>query len=246
MTFLEYTCTTLLGPPHKSLAHGEHYWDCPACQSPKFHTRPHKPPYKDRFSCWRCGFWGTEIDLLRCLYPDEAQSDLSRRWKMLREEWSQLDPSETIQADDGPASSPSILPGVRGPERPCHKTDLELKPLYDGLTVVQKHYLIAALKIARDREADLTELAEYTDAMDTFERETDSLHKMMCDDPECDVDVCRKARGLAPLTKDQRAELVRLDQERRAAEEARIAANDERNRQRVLQHFRERKNGRKR
>ena len=245
MTFMEFTCWALLGPPHKSRPRGEHYWECPACQSPKFHTRPHKPPHKDRFSCWSCGFWGTEIDLLSCSFPNESQTDHSRRWKMLREEWEARDPSECIQADDTP-SSPSLSPGLRGQDRPRHKSDDELHQLYDALTPIQKYNLKTALRIARDREADLTELAEYTDAMDAFNRESDELHRMMCDDPDCEADVCRKARGLPPLTLAQRAEMVRLDQERRAVEEARLAHKQQRNREKVLRHFEERMNRSKR
>ena len=31
--------------------------------------RPHRPPYKDRFTCWVCGSWGDEFDLLLKFWP---------------------------------------------------------------------------------------------------------------------------------------------------------------------------------
>jgi hypothetical protein len=71
MTFFEFVCHELLGPPSRSPGDGESYWECPRCCSPKFHTKPHRPPFKDRFKCFRCDFWGDAADLILLRYPED-------------------------------------------------------------------------------------------------------------------------------------------------------------------------------
>jgi hypothetical protein len=68
MTFLEYFCTVLMGPP----ASGGEYWECPFSgrDGPKFSIRPHKKPAKLlKFKCFVCDAYGDEHDLLIKLRP---------------------------------------------------------------------------------------------------------------------------------------------------------------------------------
>ena len=85
MTFLEWICERLLGPPEARK--GEERWVCPWCEHRGFHIRPHKPPYRDRWSCWSCGQWGDGADLVRFYYPREDYGRRLDRLDQLRAEW---------------------------------------------------------------------------------------------------------------------------------------------------------------
>ena len=71
MTFLEYICRELLGPPR----FGERQWHCPFCDPGKeqewvsFSVRPPKGNYPIKYCCHRCHRWGDEHDLVRHLDP---------------------------------------------------------------------------------------------------------------------------------------------------------------------------------
>ena len=87
MTFLEYICERLMGPP-AFRSGGSSYWCCPAHDDsdPSFCTRPHKEGYKDRFTCWGCGAWGDAHDLLLLVHPEENRNyqdrlDRLARWR---------------------------------------------------------------------------------------------------------------------------------------------------------------------
>src|SRR5690349_899535 len=70
VTFLEYVCSELLGPPLRVCGEGEAFWECPWCGSPKFHTRPVSKQFpRQKVACYRCAQWGDAYDLLRHLYP---------------------------------------------------------------------------------------------------------------------------------------------------------------------------------
>jgi hypothetical protein len=87
MTFLEYVCFKLLGPPSYSGNNGESIWPCPKCGHPRYHTRPAVAGLKDRFGCWSCGWWGDEADLLKCLQPLEDYGQRKVQLAALREEY---------------------------------------------------------------------------------------------------------------------------------------------------------------
>ena len=54
MTFLQFICESLMGPPFKSgRVDGESYWSCPWCGSRAFRTKPKHPKYADKFLCYR-------------------------------------------------------------------------------------------------------------------------------------------------------------------------------------------------
>ena len=88
MTFLQRLAIELIGPSEQHK--GEERWPCPKCGHRGFHVRPPKPPYPIKFSCWSCGWWGDEHDLLAHYRPrlDYGQrmmvlDDLRRQWEAL-------------------------------------------------------------------------------------------------------------------------------------------------------------------
>jgi hypothetical protein len=115
MTFLQFLCTALLGPPAQMTStDGESWWLCPLHNDhpPSFHTLPHRPDQRDYWKCFGCGRGGDDFQLLRDLRdigrPDaqggykEHQALLER----LRKEYARL----------GSCSS-------RGTEHPCSKRE---------------------------------------------------------------------------------------------------------------------------
>ena len=109
MTFLRYVCERLLGPPERR--RGEECWACPQCGRHRFHVRPHKPEHKDRWSCWACGWWGDEADLLRHFYPREDYGARLDRLEQLRVEHAQANPEPLIFCP-GPGSPEATTRGV--------------------------------------------------------------------------------------------------------------------------------------
>jgi hypothetical protein len=97
-TFLEFVIEAVLGEPNHVIGNGESCWTCPHCGSSKFHTRPSKPGEKDRWSCWSCGKWGDEFDLLTWAFPGDDYSVRQRRLDMLRLEFDASSPEEKVSA----------------------------------------------------------------------------------------------------------------------------------------------------
>jgi predicted RNA-binding Zn-ribbon protein involved in translation (DUF1610 family) len=103
MTFLEFVCEKLMGPPTSSRGDGQSTWNCPNCgHESKFHTRPHDPRKgKDKFSCWSCGYWGDQRDLVHHFNPIWLNSQITAYLRVLR-----------LQYDE---KHPRVIPsGVRG------------------------------------------------------------------------------------------------------------------------------------
>jgi hypothetical protein len=244
MSFLEFVCAQLLGPPVRVKGHGEAFWDCPYCGNTKqkFHTRTLSNRYpKQRYGCYKCGEWGDEWNLIEDLYPDEDHAQHVRRWKMLREEWEALDPAECLtvpgqrrQSTTQPVAAIDFISQGRqgrlsaqdrggrceGDGQPAdsaarHRALLEApRRLVSGEWDILMH----ALRIARREGCDLTELAEHICQL----RAIDEEHLAACQDPECEWLVCRRARGLPPLTGEEKQELwaQARDERRRFNEEA--------------------------
>ncbi len=85
ITFLEYVCERLMGPPQASRS-----WCCPYHDdtNPSFTVRPPKKrpngtEYPIKYRCHACGEWGDERDLLRHFYPKDTQAQFVARWKKL-------------------------------------------------------------------------------------------------------------------------------------------------------------------
>lgn len=79
MTFLEFVCRDLMGPPVVGKC-----WRCPFCDSPKpsFSVRPPKGDLPIKFKCHRCQEWGDQLDFMRLFYPEVSAP---QRYRMLRE-----------------------------------------------------------------------------------------------------------------------------------------------------------------
>jgi|GEM_PF-6542725 hypothetical protein len=74
ITFLQYVCERLMGPPAKLSAQpGESWWCCPFHKDtdPSFHTMPSDPAYKDRFRCFGCGKRGGTMPT-SCSFTSQA------------------------------------------------------------------------------------------------------------------------------------------------------------------------------
>ena len=71
-TFLEFLCERMFGPPLDRRGDGQSEWEkCPKCGAgpDKFHTRPAKPGFADKFGCYRCGVYGDEFDAVWSALP---------------------------------------------------------------------------------------------------------------------------------------------------------------------------------
>src|SRR5579871_2173835 len=86
MTFLEFVCRELLGPPEGRDGDSP-TWPCPECDHRSFHVRPPHPRHKDRFGCYRCDFWGDAADLLKYLFPEDDYGQRLERLDALRAEY---------------------------------------------------------------------------------------------------------------------------------------------------------------
>lgn len=228
-TFLEYVCTKLLGRPLSTNGKGESYWECPYCESPKFHTRDVSPRYpagQQKFSCYRCSKWGDAWDLLEHLYLNEGHQRLMRRWKKLREDWEALEDERDAKRSTaqrkkihaGRSRRPSTSSRSISSSGADGATFLRSDPravgeAFDSLTEGEVVTLSRALDIAVRKRVSLKMLANYCHSA-VSERILDNPAKFKlimrerrhldeCQDRDCDEDVCRQARGLKPLTDKQ-------------------------------------------
>jgi hypothetical protein len=228
MTFLQYVCERLLGKPRRvGGSPGESYWTCPFCgrYAEAFHTFPHKPGLKDRWSCWKCGMRGDEFDLMRHCYPGE---DYPRR-RVRLDEWRQDFDREGKAAEalvdrgGGGTRGSHSSPGDGGKEKvePAHDPAWETERAYKEMTDKERSLLASAAVVSwrhgmhcsqiealcRYEEEEARSLREWVQAHN-------DAHMAECSDPECDYDCCRLARG---WTKEQiRADVERARQTRAA------------------------------
>jgi hypothetical protein len=226
MTFLEYLCERLIGPPAKPGGReGETYWLCPFHDdsNPSFHTLPHKPEYKDRWLCFGCGNRGDEADLVKAFYPGE---DWPRR-RLRLDQWRQEFEARAEREQDAPpeTTGPTCF-SLRGSGKESTKgenpygrepsedefspeADAALGELMDFLrrsspAVLRVRLLLAqkALAICAKYRLHPLGFAGRCGAEVWF-RDMEAQHLAECKDPECDVAVCRAARGLPPLTREE-------------------------------------------
>lgn len=139
MTFLEYVCERLMGPPDGADGNTP-TWPCPKCDHPRWHVRPHQPHYRDRFSCWSCQWWGDEHDLLKHFRP---RLDFGERCQLL-EGWRK---DFAAGRSGRPTAAPTFLPG-RG-SLPEADDPLSVEDAYRGLTVDEKVALANAVAVKR-------------------------------------------------------------------------------------------------
>jgi hypothetical protein len=250
MTYLEFVCCQLFGPPYRVRSDGEAYWPCPRCGSGKFHTRAKTKRYpKQRFYCYPpCDWWGDELDLLRELYPTADKAALNQYWVELARAWEaggwrypltadgRRVPKEPVVATTAvPDTVGPFSPGQAGPElghvpavsggyRPevCSETDPTLSALAAaGLSDAERRAVMEAYVITRKAGVSFGALSTSCFEFDRWLCESDRHHAATCTEPAtCDARACRAWRGLPPLT----AEEIRTGREeidRRLAEAAR-------------------------
>jgi len=104
-TLLEFVCERLIGEPTARRGNGESQWNCPQCNHSRFHTLPHKPHFRDRFNCFRCGFRGDVFDLLQEFFPGENFGDRKARLHELRLEYEAAGCAEPPAYTTGEAGS---------------------------------------------------------------------------------------------------------------------------------------------
>jgi CHC2 zinc finger len=209
MTFLQYVCERLLGPPAKpGGSYGESYWCCPfhGDGNPSFHTMPHKPEHKDRWLCFGCGMRGDEADLMKERMPGENWPQ--RRARLLH--WQQ----EFEREVKTPPKPVSVIHPIRGAgskrENPYDRSPKE-DEFSDEVNAAISELLtfVASCGIGLPVAMALCEkalslcaahalhpqgLAGRCGAVRWF-HETDAEHMAVCNNTDCDWRCCRLARG---------------------------------------------------
>jgi hypothetical protein len=141
MTFLEYLCGTLSGPPISTNGNGESYWPCPQCGGERFHTLPHKPKEKDRFRCWTCLFRGDDIDLLRHFHPRERYPELLQRKHEIQVDFDRDQAANLLP----PTASSALAFPPRGRGEELGEVDPRLVGLaFDELTPEEREAIVTA------------------------------------------------------------------------------------------------------
>lgn len=160
MTEFEFIAEKLMGPPTRRRGNGESEWPCPKCGHPRFHTRPHKPEFKDRFSCWRCpDFWGDAHDLLIHFYPRMTYDEQLAWLTEARREYEAEQTADTCSTSShrGPGSAESIRQNAydRDPcdDEFCDEADAAIAELLallpDGATLMPSQPSGEALVLCR-------------------------------------------------------------------------------------------------
>lgn len=165
MTFLEYVCERLLGPPAKRVA-DRLFWLCPFHNDsdPSFCTLPHKQEYKDRWRCFGCGKRGDEADLLKEYYPDEGWASRRARLRQWRQDYeAALTDAATPPAGTASSSVSSFgESGIGAGSVALQHDDATLvEQVYKALSIDDRILLAEACAIAREMGISLDALAWY-------------------------------------------------------------------------------------
>lgn len=163
MTFLEYVVQSYLGEPYSTKDTGESIWPCPLCERLKFHTRPHKPPHKDRFACWTCMNWGDVHDFLKIVRPDWQYADRKLRLEELQSDYTSTN-SATVHLSGRIDTTPYFFSGDGSGGSRGTMTSTEawyVEQVYDSLPDFQRRALTFAVQIAMRHNVDLQAMAYY-------------------------------------------------------------------------------------
>lgn len=223
MTFLEFICRKLIGPPTSSKCNGESYWPCPHCGSEKFHTMPHKPPHKDRFTCWVCPFRGDAADLMRYFYPHERYPQHLDRLADLQHEYDCEMGRAAESLQSAPAGGPGQAATSSSGEPGMMSRAFDHRRVSDTwaeLTRDERDVLIAARRIMDEKTDDISffALTDFCLGFQEWAEQSEQRHYAECQDPDCSARVCQAVRGLPPLTPggieaDRQAEKARREAE---------------------------------
>lgn len=220
LTFLEFVCFELIGPPTYSKGNGESYWPCPKCSHPRFHTMPHVERYRDRVRCFACPFRGDAFDLLGHFYPREDYGDRQRRIADLERRYQAAAQKGTTPVT--PTTSPhSSFRGVSGSKGRDYDpgTPRKVEEAYAAMSEEEMQTLAAACAIAKRLGVPVDDLAWYCYHSELWVREKEAKHLAECEDPDCDWAVCRLNRGWTE--EEIQADIQAHVQEQREQEEAR-------------------------
>ncbi len=217
MSFLEYVCQQLIGPPLSGSC-----WRCPFCNggNSSFSVRPPMANYPVKYKCFRCDAWGDEFDLLKFYFPNEDFSQRKERIARMEEAYQAGDFALSLR---GPGSKPLQNPYDRDPRLDEFSDEAdegvgELLRQFDAspddLLMVAKlvRYCGKALSICARHSLHPLGFAgrcEY----EAWSREALIEHAAQCADDDCGND-CRKLRGLPPLPPKPRVALKRPIQKR--------------------------------
>lgn len=228
-SFLEYVFCRLLGPP----VSGNSY-RCPYCEDlkPRLMINPPRAGCKIKFRCHRCQMFGDEHDVLK-LVGVYNYTDRLVKLKELRAEYeaavnAATETGAAIPAGVGPAVPPS--PGEAGSQvavRPRYPDDCGLPgdwrsvdAAFANVTEDERQAILKAYEVTRREKVSFIALAVSCMDFENFVKRTDEYHLAECDDPDCDTRVCREARGLPPLTRDEiRRSMQALREARQRAKE---------------------------
>jgi hypothetical protein len=216
ITFLEFVCIRLLGPPARRGAPGESHWPCPLCGHRSFHTLPVKAGCKDAWKCFRCGAWGDEFNLLRALrdlghppargdYEDHAL--LLERWRAEYDRTGGEDGTLNVlnggrkgsraaatvagRAGEVPPPPSSPLRTLSTPPDDPHRVDTA----WSDLSPEEKDAVMVAAAAARREGVSVEALAAYEAGFREWVARADGGHIAVCEDPGCEWYICRLARG---------------------------------------------------
>ena len=220
MPLLEFVCKRLMGPPVCGSC-----WRCPFCDSSgsSFSVRPPKGDYAIKFKCFRCDRWGDELDLLEHFYPDEDKSQICARWTKLRHQHESARPeSKSSFSLRGTGHTRSV-----GQQHSTYRDDpqdvalvwSDLGDEFRDDDEISNALLVRVLTPIVERceasNVSVPTFLKYCQDFEDFIRKSDQQHLAGCDDPECEADVCRVARGLRSLTKAEWEEIQQQAKEAR-------------------------------
>lgn len=158
-TFLEYVATRLMGEASCHHCDGSVSWLCPFCgerggDSRGFRVLPHKPQYKDRYKCHRCGEFGDEKDLVEHFNKDASPQQIQKLLTTFAEDFDRDPPVSPRGRGSLRPSAETIAAYGRDPQEDeyCPESDAALKELIETLdesspAVRQAAFEMAALAL---------------------------------------------------------------------------------------------------
>lgn len=209
MTFLEFVCRQLIGPPVSGSC-----WRCPFCNSSNssFNVRPPKGDLPIKYRCFRCDAWGDAFDLLKFYFPNEGFSQQKLRIAQMEADFKAGAFNLSLR---GQGNEPVQNPYERDPHEDEFSNDAteavdELLEQFD----VPPSELLKVATLVRYCGKALAICARYSlhplgfavrCEFEAWARESLVEHAKQCTDDDCGND-CRKLRGLPPLPRRKPSE----------------------------------------
>ena len=219
MTFLEYVCCELLGPPDNTVG-DRMFWHCPYHggldangvmhdRNPSFSCMPHIEGKKDRFICFGCLMpdgrrcMGDEADLLALKFPHESWPHRQARLLRMRAEYERKPRAGTASSNNFFSSRGNR--GCKGQNTPApvdpRAADMafaDVWPVFqaDGIEMeLIVKILRPIVEACATNNCPIENLLVYFEKFLVFIKESSEHHLSICDDPQCEAKICRAARG---------------------------------------------------